>query len=101
MVLAWFSNKKCVHALCYAYCGPLFYNWEYLEHYFAEKGVSLSAVDPLLPQFSDLSADRPSIQQNYNSLIKDVSYIKWTQFHHWPFQSVVFCPATDVPMDHR
>jgi len=43
--------------------------------------------------------DHPLSKINYNSLIKDVSYIKWTQFYPWPFQSVVFHPATHIPMD--
>ena len=48
-------------------------NWEYLEQYFAEKGVPLFAVDPPPLRFSDPSVDRASTQQYYDNLIKDVS----------------------------
>lgn len=44
-------------------------NWEYLEGYFAEKGIHLATIDPPPPRLSDPAIDRQSTQKYYDNLI--------------------------------
>lgn len=44
-------------------------NWEYLDQYFAEKGIRVSTIDFPPPRLSDPTADRQSTQDYYNNLI--------------------------------
>ncbi|KXN91663.1 Bifunctional dethiobiotin synthetase/7,8-diamino-pelargonic acid aminotransferase, mitochondrial [Leucoagaricus sp. SymC.cos] len=48
-------------------------NWEYLEPYFAEKGIHLAAVDAPPPRLAEPSADQASTQEYYTNLVKDDS----------------------------
>ncbi|EKM78656.1 hypothetical protein AGABI1DRAFT_75033 [Agaricus bisporus var. burnettii JB137-S8] len=43
-------------------------NWEYLDQYFAEKGIHVSTIDPPPPRLSDPAADHQSTQNYYNNL---------------------------------
>ncbi|KAF9453477.1 PLP-dependent transferase [Macrolepiota fuliginosa MF-IS2] len=46
-------------------------NWEYLEPYFAEKGIRLSAIDPPPTRLPDPATDRLCVQKYYNDLTTD------------------------------
>ncbi|KAF5359628.1 hypothetical protein D9756_003299 [Leucocoprinus leucothites] len=48
-------------------------NWEYLEQYFAEKGIHISTVNAPPPRLPDVSADQASTQEYYDHLIKSAS----------------------------
>ena len=50
---------------------PYYRNWEYLEPYFAEHGIKVSAVDPPPPREADTSRNFTITEEYYRKLVSD------------------------------